>query len=77
MEEEDEVNAHLRDRENDQGDRNARTPDERGARDIEGYDGEQRREPKSYQVALNSLGDLCAIEALVARRGVRGMEVIW
>jgi len=48
------VNAHLRDCENDQGDRNTRTPDECGARDEEGHNGEQDREPKSYQVALNS-----------------------
>ena len=75
VEEEDEVNAHLRDCENDQGDRNAWPPDECGARDEEGHNGEQRREPKSNQIALNSLGDLCAVEALIARRGVRVMEV--
>ena len=36
----------------------------------------RRREPKSNQVALNSLGDLCAVEALIARRGVRMIEAI-
>ena len=44
LEEEDKVNAHLRDRENDQGDGNARFPDEGGARDEEGHNGEQGRE---------------------------------
>ena len=76
VEEEDEVNAHLRNCENGQGDRNAWTPDECGARDEEGRNGEQRREPKSNQVAPNALGDLCSLEALVARRGVRLMEVL-
>ena len=41
----------------------------------QGHNGEQRREPKSNQVAPSSLGDLCSIEALVARRGVRVVEV--
>ena len=76
VEEKDEVNPHLRECENDQGNRNARTPDECRARDKEGYDGEQRREPKSNQIALDCLGDLGSVEALVARRDVRGMEVI-
>ena len=75
VEEEDEVNAHLRDCENDQGDWNAWTPDECGARDEKRHNGEQDREPKSNQIALDSRGDLCAVESLIARRGVRAMEV--
>ena len=77
VEEKDEVNPHLRDCENDQGNRNARAPDEGRARDKEGHDGEQRRERKPNQVVPDSLGDLCSVEALDARRDVRGMEVIW
>ena len=64
VEEEDQVNAHLRDRENDQRDGNARCPDQRGARDKERHDGEQRREPKPDQVAADALGGLVPVEGL-------------
>src|ERR1700730_3873750 len=75
VEEEDKVYAHLRDGENDQRDGNARTPDKCGARDKEGHDGEQRREPEPNQVAPDTLGGLVSVDAIVARRGVRVMRV--
>jgi hypothetical protein len=44
VEKEDEMNSHLRDRQNGQRDGNARTLDKCGARDKERHDCEQRRE---------------------------------
>src|SRR5215204_4695543 len=70
VEKEDEVNAHLRDRENGERDGNARLPDQRGARDKERYDGEQRRESQPDQVASDAFDVLVPVEAFVARRYV-------
>ena len=74
VEEKHEVDAHLRDCENDQGDGDARLPNEVGARDKKGRNGEQDGEPKSDQVALDGFGDFCSRDALFTRRRVRAME---
>src|SRR5258708_4968001 len=53
---------------------NTRLPDQRGARDKEGYDGEQRRESKPDQIAAYSLARLASVEVLVAWSRVRSVQ---
>ena len=58
VQEEHEVDAHLRDRQHDEGDRNARLPDQVGAGDEERGRGEQDRE---RQARSDSRAGRCAM----------------
>src|ERR1700716_2650782 len=67
VQEEHQVDAHLRDRQHHQCDRNARLPNEIGARDKEGGRGQQDGEPQSGQIAEDPQSDATAFYVLIAR----------
>ena len=75
VQEEDEVNAHLRDRQHHQCNRNAGLPDQRRTGDEERNDCDQRRQPKADQIAANAFGDLAAVGRLVAGSQVAFMQM--
>ena len=56
VKEEDDVNAHLRDRQHDQRGRNAGLPDQRRAGDKERHDREENRQPNTDQLTENAFG---------------------
>ena len=75
VQEEDEVNAHLRDRQHHQCNRNAGLPDQRRTGDEERDDCDQRRQPKADQITANAFGYLAAIDRLVAGSQVAFMQM--
>src|SRR6267154_981235 len=74
VQEEHQMHAHLRDRQHHQCDRNARLPNEIGARDKEGGRGQQDGEPQSGQIAEDPQSDATTFYVLIARCEVGVVE---
>ena len=70
MQEEDQVDAHLGDRQHQQRHRNARPPDERRAHKEERNGGNKSGQEKPDNIAEKAFGDFVAARRLVAGRMV-------
>jgi len=67
VQEEHQVHAHLRDRQHHKRDRNARLPDQIGARDKERGRRQQNGEPKSGEITEYTQRDATVFDVLIAR----------